>query len=620
MRPQNRTAAGRARRRALPAALLAACGLALGLLSAAPDSRAADKSFAITDLEVVATLGTDGSMTVVEQVGYRFSGGPFTVGIRSFLPADRSRITGFTAREQGDRLLTTAPGDSISHEWEWEFARPATDEDRTFELAYSVPRAVVIGSDVGELYWQFLGKDHPGVGRVRITIDLPGSFDAAQPGTPGDDATVVRAWGHGPRSGVVDVTGDRVTLAVDDVPAGRFVEARLAIPAEAFSGDRAGGPRLAAILDEEGADIDRTLAEDAGRGLRPAKRTAALGRLLTVLSGAVGAIGLWIVGRRQGREPTPDGLIGEYWREPLDDPPAVALANLAKGSVQLGNTIAATMVDLAQRGYIRIEERHEERFGPDRREFVLHRTDQPLDGQTDPLRGFERLAITTLFGTKTSITNDDIDAWATADPARAKAFAASLTAAVKREFDDRHYVATRTGAGMKAVALLAGAVALLGVVSLLLGTRLGWVAIGVAAAVLVGGAIVVRNRTQAGADAAAKATGLKKYIEDFSQLADAPVGHLVLWERFLVFAVAFGVADKLLDGLQTRLPALLADPRFGMWYVGPAGPGRLRPIDRFPASFGGHTAAVVAPSKSGSGGGFSSGGGGGGGGGGFGAR
>ena len=593
----------------------------LATVAGGTSATAADKSFSLQSLNVEATIAPDGSMHVVERVIYQFVGGPFTVGIRSFLPDDRNRISDFTATAQDVLLTTTAPTSSISGEWEWEFDRSATDEDRTFELTYDVPRAVAIGADVGELYWQFLGKDHPGVRAVSVTINLPGSFTAARVDTPPDDAGVVRAWGHGPRAGRVDVGGEQVTLAVDDVPAGRFVEARLAIPAEVFTGDQASGPRLADILAEEGADIDQTLADDVGRGIKLPRKTQGLGRVLTLVSSLAGAVGTFLVGRRYGREPTPDGLIGEYWREPLDDPPAVALATMSNGSIDLGSVLGSTTIDLAQRGFLRIEEHHEEKFGPDTHEFILHRTDADLDRTKDPVRPFERMVIDKLFAGRTTTTSDDITEWATADPPAAKAFADELIAAVKAEFKARGYNEPHNGAGIKAVFAVAGPVALLGLVAMVLGTKLGWLALGAAVAMVVIGAVLVQNRTQTGADEAAKAAGLKKFLEDFSQLSDAPAGHLILWERFLVFAVAFGVAGQLLHGLETRLPGLIADPSFGVWYAGPGGPTRFRPIERFPASFGNATAAAIAPSKSGSGGGFSSSGGGGGsGGGGFGAR
>ena len=601
--------------------VVAAFAAAVTMLASGTTANAADKSFTLQSLDVDATIAADGSMHVVERVTYQFVGGPFTVGIRSFLPDDRARISDFSATAQDVLLTTTAPASSISGEWEWEFDRSATDEDRTFELTYDVPRAVAIGSDVGELYWQFLGKDHPGVKRVSVTINLPGSFTAARVDTPADDAGVLRAWGHGPRAGRVTVGNDRVALTVDDVPAGRFVEARSAIPAEVFTGDQASGPRLATILAQEGPDIDQTLADDVGRGIKLPKKTQGFGRVLTLVSSLAGAVGTFLVGRRYGREPQPDGLIGEYWREPLDDPPAVVLANMSNGSVNLGSVLGSTTIDLAQRGFLRIEEHHEEKFGPDSDEFILHRTDADLDRAKDPVRPFERMVIDKLFAGRTTTTSDDITEWAKADPTAAKAFADELTAAVKAEFESRKYNAPHSRPGMKAVLTVAGSVAALGVVAMLLGTKLGWLAIGAAVLMVVAGAVVVQNRTQAGADEAAKAEGLKKFLEDFSQLSDAPAGHLILWERFLVFAVAFGVAGQLLHGLETRLPGLLADPGFGVWYAGPGGPTRFRPIERFPASFGSSTAAIIAPSKSGSGGGFSSSGGGGGfGGGGFGAR
>ena len=119
---------------------------------------------------------------------------------------------------------------------------------------------------------------------------------------------------------------------------------------------------------------------------------------------------------------------------------------------------------------------------------------------------------------------------------------------------------------------------------------------------------------------------MRNYLRDFSQLADAPAGHLVLWERYLVYAVALGVSDDLARGLAARIPAEDTQ-QFATWYVQPTRAIR-RGTDRSATSADGFTSSAVgsfAPpsssssSGSGSGGGFSGGGGGGGGGGGIGA-
>ena len=44
--------------------------------------------------------------------------------------------------------------------------------------------------------------------------------------------------------------------------------------------------------------------------------------------------------------------------------------------------------------------------------------------------------------------------------------------------------------------------------------------------------------------------GLKKYMEDFSMLDKREVPELVIWEEFLVYATAFGIADKVLKQLK----------------------------------------------------------------------
>ena len=118
---------------------------------------------------------------------------------------------------------------------------------------------------------------------------------------------------------------------------------------------------------------------------------------------------------------------------------------------------------------------------------------------------------------------------------------------------------------------------------------------------------------------------MRNYLRDFSQLADAPAGHLVLWERYLVYAVALGVSDDLARGLAARIPAEDTQ-QFATWYSShPGHPAGYGSIGHFADGFTSSAVGSFAPpsssssSGSGSGGGFSGGGGGGGGGGGIGA-
>ena len=62
--------------------------------------------------------------------------------------------------------------------------------------------------------------------------------------------------------------------------------------------------------------------------------------------------------------------------------------------------------------------------------------------------------------------------------------------------------------------------------------------------------------TQEGIDESEKWKGLKKYMEEFSMLDKREVPEVVIWEKFMVYATAFGIADKVLKQLKIVYPDL----------------------------------------------------------------
>jgi uncharacterized membrane protein YgcG len=582
--------------------LAVACLAVVGVLCLTGSS---DKSFSFDELDTVAEVQTDGSMVVTEAWTYRFDGGPFNFGIRSF-DDNLDQIRDFAASDELGALTIIPPNQSISGDWEWELRQPTSDAVVTYVLTYRVVDAIEIGSDVGDLNWSFIGDDHPSVGRMRVTVRLPGSIPAATSATADDDTSVVRGFAHGPLNGTAAVSRSTVVATVDRLAADQFVEVRAIAPADVF--DRVGNdPVLADILAEERSLIG-TADDDANK--------RSWGWILTPVLAALGALGaavLWLVG---GREPKSREVQGKYWREPLDEPPAVALANLNRGTVDAGPTVAGTIVDLAQRGYLRIVGEKVERFGPDRTVHHYHWMGKPVD--SPDVRQFERDVLELVFRGATQTTSAELTEWAGDNQSAAKKMLDDVTAGVAAEYAARGYEAPASGAK---IAVLAAVCAFVGVGSFIVkvatGNWFGWFGVGAAVVLFAAGTRLLSNRTQAGVEAAAKAAGLKKYLEDFSQLEDAPVGHLILWERYLVFAVALGVSGALIRGLAARLPSLATDPNFGTWYVGPH--GRFDGFDQIETN-GASFAAASTPNSSGGGGGFSGGSSGGGGGGSAGAR
>jgi uncharacterized membrane protein len=128
------------------------------------------------------------------------------------------------------------------------------------------------------------------------------------------------------------------------------------------------------------------------------------------------------------------------------------------------------------------------------------------------------------------------------------------------------------------------------------------------------------RRTPKGALLHARWQAFRRYLSDFSRLEESPPASLALWEQFLVYGIALGVAEQVLEAARLHAPPEISER--GSFYS----PGIVRSISgayvfSFPNLENDFSEAFSPPSSSGSGGGggFSGGGGGGFGGGGGGA-
>ena len=121
-----------------------------------------------------------------------------------------------------------------------------------------------------------------------------------------------------------------------------------------------------------------------------------------------------------------------------------------------------------------------------------------------------------------------------------------------------------------------------------------------------------------GLEEVAQWKALKNYMTDFSLLKEKEVPDLVVWEKYLVYATAFGISDKVVEQLKVVYKEF-SDPNYFstynhfayMHYLGNTNFG-----DNFISSFNSSMTSVYTAASSsyssahGGGGGFSGGGGG----------
>ena len=119
--------------------------------------------------------------------------------------------------------------------------------------------------------------------------------------------------------------------------------------------------------------------------------------------------------------------------------------------------------------------------------------------------------------------------------------------------------------------------------------------------VVLGPVRMWRRRPAAQQAAAEQWQGFRHYLHDFPRLADKPADTLPLWESYLVYGIAFGLAERVLEAANVQFPAISQSSV----YVPAVYLGSSFSSSGFASDLGG---AFPSPSSGGSGGGGGGGG------------
>jgi len=579
----------------------------------------------------------DGSLVVDESITFSFLGS-FSGAFREIPLREGESLDEAAVFESGRAYRPGASAELGSEGAPGTFGTTRTDagvrivwhyktssEERTFRVHYRLRGLATAYDDVADVNLKVWGDEwKQRLGQLTATLVAP--------------APVERAWGHpvGIR-GDVTLDDERVELRALDVPAGRFVELRALIPRDAFTSITGmkvrSGLALERIAREEREDAaayerDRARLDEALAN--PLNELIVL-LLLSLLPALAVVTAVWWFWGRERRS----SYDREYEQEPpTGTEPALVPSLLSQGGTPGSLEFTATLFDLIRRGRYRAEPVTTERsvWAGLRTEQVedlelsvgdlespVASFEDPVASVIDPLvaEGPERL----------SRFRERIEDDRTANSERFSSFKSSVGTRVGEWF---------TNGGLKL--LVAGLVLFVALGVLLLGLgisrletfapRWGDVLLIAFGACSIVNAVVLllallnrrlwRRRKPQAQQEAERWEAFRRYLTDFPRLQEAPPASLALWERFLVYGIAFGIAERVLQGAQLHMPEALATASTLYW-IGPhgdlgSGPTSLG-IGDLAAGFG---SALAPPSSGsgGSGGGFSGGGGGGGGGGG----
>jgi uncharacterized membrane protein len=629
---------------------------------AAPAGAQEDKSFELPRAVAVADVRPDGSVVVTEKITYLFSGSSFEGGYREIPLKEGMLVSDVSVSEGGKEYAPGASaqlgssgapgtygtadlGDRYRIVWHYR----ASDEQRTFTLRYRLEGLAVAHDDVVDVYWQAWGDEwQEPLDLLVAAMVLPGEPKKGE----------VKVFGHPASvSGKTSLGPEKVspTLIASDVPASQFVEMRVVFPRELLTSTGGAmverGDGLKEIMDQEAAD-----ARSAARQAWFVRQQPLFGLLLVALSVGI----LAFVYLRYGREPKVD-YSERYEREPpTNDPPAVVGAIITQKPSVGSREFTATLFDLIRRGFLKAQPVSVKKGGLWDEKTMTDLRVKLGSSDTGSLKAFElsvlKVARRVISYGPVNLTDFEVRL-KDADKSTRRANDSSyeyFRNAVKREVEARDLVERGPSAWLGRSAILLGLAGTEWFVLSLFGRAAGVVTLIVVLIFLIGfsflvlaiaGWVVRRvfgyagsalnqlwvRRTPKGALLHERWQAFRRYLTDFSRLEESPPASLALWEQFLVYGIALGVAEQVLQAARLHAPPEIAEEG-GPFYI-PGYDGSVILPDGLSLSNleNDFSRAFTPPSSSGSswsggggafsggGGGFSGGGGDGGGGGGGGA-
>jgi len=586
------------------------------------------RSHRFLDLNIDARVGADGLVRITETHTVKFDG-TFSGMFQWFDTTRDIEVRDVVVRENGveyTRLEGDTPGPAGTYfvreeadqvYVDWSFS--ATDEIRNFELSYVLHNVVLNHNDVAEFYYQFVGRrwDQPR-DHVKAVLTLP--FGA--------ELDEIAAWGHGPLHGMVTIESPtRIVWEVENLPAKTFVEGRVVFPNSLvpLGTRRTGETRLQAIFDEE---LGKEAQREEGRRQAEARlaRTQRAKRLDPYLAASVVSLSLaffvylWSkYGRRQS------GYKERYYKTLPGDYPPAELAILLRRTVS-GSDLTATLLDLARRGYLSIEETaglQGTGKGEPSYKFIKKK-DYTQEPNSIKLRSWEKDVLEFLFEAvgMEEVTLEEFQAYAKTNAESFTTFWTEWAKQVKESSKEHGFHDTQAKKALWFLVpiLLAVGLGFLALGLSLFGTGIATLVMSFLALIFVVGAAT--RYSDYGYEEYTKWKAFRRYLKESSRVDIARVGSLGIWEEFLPYAVTLGVADQMLKQLEVRFPNLEQDGYYfgANWFVYYHAMGIGR-VSHMTNKVGQSVNKVTMPQGSGgTGGGFSGGGGGGFGGGGGGVR
>ena len=451
--------------------------------------------------------------------------------------------------------------DSNTFEIAWNVGLDNSSDNRIYKMYYTVENAVKIYNDCTELYWQFLSNENTMTGdNVTGRIKLPNAVS---------DIEKLRVWGHGDYSAEIQkASNSEVSFTLPQIRSNKMLEVRVVTEENIYPTciNKVSRNYIGEILEEE-----QTWADEANREREEAKRIVAIMKFAIAAVAAVNILILFVslqkrkeykaVGEQLKAEYSYDKIELEYFRDiPDEDNATPARAaymynfknNSSIISDKIAKIFAATMLNLSLKGLIAFEPVDEKEVRICRPSSVKENINLSEDEEI-----IYNLLKDAMLG-KDSITPKEFSKYASREYEIVYAKLNRLDDVVKEYEIESGKISRERMEISKTWSSKFGLYLILAILSFFLLTFLPAIPIsmGILANACRKNSLCVSILTYTGNEEVARWKGLKKYMNDYSMLSDKLVPDIVLWEKYLVYATAFGISKKVIEQLKAVHPEM----------------------------------------------------------------
>lgn len=418
-------------------------------------------------------------------------------------------------------------------------------------LEYDMPKVVRVYNDIGEIQYKVWGEEwEEDLDSLHATISFP-------------DNKKLEYWINPPSSEAQSKFEDNVLyISSDGISSGDYLEARALIPLSEFSDN---APYAQHINKDAKSEIEKIQKD--GENQQGFLNT--VGSALNYLLAIVVAIPLAIY-YRFGREPKTDYQVIYEHEPPSKDPPAFVNALMESMSKDVGDlnqeAFQATIMDLINRGKLGVDSEEDSEFT--KSTFLTVKN-------TDGLERFESELISIL---RTYELDGRISFSYMQDCLRSESQARSfqdrynnwvdnfksdyLPEEVLAEYFDSRGADYLSYSGIGAIVLgviIAGFsmffdfrgsffTAIIGVLMVIIGIGSFLIPSGIPGKYTMKGKLYAERWSK-----------FKKFLQDYSLIKEHPPESIAIWNEYLVYATALGVADKVYKAMKMEVYGGLND-------------------------------------------------------------